>query len=594
MDVLNKIVRQNFEGQLSDRNVLDIVNHYKILNDLVDKARYTRTIMECFNNDIIDPDTFLIAAIMSYETPSEFPLIALSLRYGADSKYVTYKDVGNVHIMVFTVMELMGKANVSNFEIENILCIMALLGISTAARAFTVNTRDDITVANWLEQNGFNNFLDPLEFLNMIADPDYNVRISIGAMCDIPEVAFPIGFDKTIITEYYDETGFLTTEKKTLVPQPSLPEMILYNSYDCTDKSSIQASFSTAELTELKMCIDTGALEIFRILIDRGFNFSYFSMNRLLSGLTQTNGDKIFCLIYIEMLKYVIARGITMDKFQFNFLNNFSTEYAREIEELYSTPLWQKACSGSDNIPLPTMVNALAASLNIDPSKDKAEVCSDLRSLASIDFNKLSGMELERQREQLRLSQPVTSRMNKKNTVFCKNASDIDPLRYTDNTLMFYTDKNSDSWCFSAGDFEELIRNPVNPITKEPLPPKVISHMADKMNLFQLVGINPGSLKTYDESLKELYKKDTISNIRTSEAIGIVINLGTTRGITEARFKSVPYSKMIYVLDTINLSQDYFGTLPRDYQFAVFCKLLYYHFKKYPDTLDDILEIIKY
>lgn len=594
MDVLNKIIRQNYDVQLTDKNIVDIVGYYKMLGDFADKARYTRTIMECFNNDIIDPDTFLIASIMNYESPEDFPLIALPLRYGADSKYVTYKDVGNVHIMVFTVMELMGRANVSNFEIENILCIMALLGVSTSARAFTVATRNDVTVAVWLEQNGFNNFLDPLEFLNMITDPEYNIRISIGAMCDLPEIAFPIGFDKTIITEYYDETGFLITEKKVMVPQPSLPEMILYNAYSCAEKASIQASFSTGELAELKMCIDTGALEIFRILIDRGFNFSYFSMNRLLSSLKQTDGNNIFCLIYIEMLKYVIARGVMLDKYQFGYLNNFSMEYAKEIEELYSTPLWQKACSGSDNIPLPSMVNALAASLNIDPSKDKPEVCGELRNLASMDFNKLSGMELERQREQLRLSQSINARMNKKAPVFCKNANDIDPLRYTDNTLVFYTDRNNDSWCFSAGDFDELLRNPVNPITKETLPPKVLAHMSEKVSLFEIAGIKASTLKPYDESLKELYKKDTISNMKTSEAIGIVINLGTTRGITEARFRAIPYTKMIYILDMIRMTQDYLNNLPREYQFAVFCKVLYYYFKKYPDSLDDVLEIIKY
>jgi len=603
MDVLNKIIKQNYNVELTDKNIVDIINYYKMLDGFVEKARFTRTLMETMNNGIIDPDRMLIASIMQYTNPEDMILIALALRYGAESKYVTYKNVGNVHIMVFTVMELMGKNNISNFEIETILCMMALLNVSTAARAYTVTNNNDVTVAEWLEQNGFFNFLDPMQFLNMITDKDFSIRISIGTMCDIPEVAFPVGYDSTIITEYYDESGFLTTEKKVTVPQPALPELILNNSFNCAEKASIQATFSTGELGEIKMCIDTGAMEIFEVLIDRGFNFSYFSMNRLLASLKETikqdkNGlisnDKIFGLIYMNMLKYVIAKGIAIDKYQFSMLNNFSSEYGKEIEEMYSTPLWQKACSSSDKVPLPAVVKSLATALNIDPEKDKPEVCSELRNLASIDFTKLSELEFERQKERLKTTLPVKERLEKKPKVFCKNANEINPLHYTDNTLAFYTDKNNNSWCFTASDFEELIRNPVNPITNEELPIKVVQHIMNKVNMFKSTGINPALLKPYGESLKDLYKKDTISNVKTVEAINTIINLGTTRGILEARFRSVPYAKMVYVLDYIKMSQDYLQVLPSDFQFAVFCKVLLLYFKKNPETLDDILQIIKY
>jgi hypothetical protein len=603
MDVLNKIIKQNYDVDLSDKNIVDIITYYKMLDGFIEKARFTRTMMESMNNQIIDPDRFLIASIMQYTTPDDMVLIALALRYGAESKYVTYKNVGNVHIMVFTVMELMGKNNVSNFEIETILCIMSLLNVSPAARAFTMPNNNDITTAEWLEQNGFFNFLDPMQFLNMITDKDFNIRISIGTMCDIPEVAFPVGYDETIITEYFDDSGFLTSEKKVTVPQPALPELILNNSFNCADKASIQATFSTGELGEIKMCIDTGALEIFEILIDRGFNFSYFSVNRLLAALAGTikqdktgivSNDKIFSLIYMNMMKYIISRGVNIDKYQFSMLNNFSTVYSKEIEELYSAPLWQKSCAGSDKVPLPAVVNALAAELNIDAEKDKPEICSELRNLASLDFSKLSDMEFERQREKLKLSLPLKERLEKKPKVSCKNAAEIDPLRYTDNTLAFYTDKNNNNWCFTASDFEELVRNPVNPITNEELPPKIVHHIMSKLTMFKNTGINPSLLKPYGQALKDLYKKDTITNIKTSEVVNTIINLGTTRGILETRFRSIPYTKMIYILDYIKMSQDYLQVLPNDFQFVVFCKILLLYFKKNPETLDDILEIIKY
>jgi hypothetical protein len=595
MDILNTIIKENANVALSEKNIVEIIDYYGMLENITDKMRYLRTVMECMNNNIIEPDIFLQLSILRYMNPTYMSLIAISIRYGAENKYVTYENIGNIHIMVYTVMELMGKRGISNFEIETILCIMSLLGFSTASRAYI---DDNITVAKWLTDNGFFDFLEPMDFLNSITDEDYNIRISIGTMCDIPDVAFPIGYDKTIITEYYAENGFLTTEQQITVPQPSLYEMILNNSYKCAECASIQAHFSTGELEEIKICIDTGALEIFDTLISRGFNFSYFSMTRLLVALKNTavrdTVDRIFSLIYINMIKTVVKCGVSIDKFQFNLLNNFSLEYANEIEEMYKTPLWQKVCSGSNNVALPKMVKELAVSLNIDGEKSKPEICSDLRTLASVDFSSLSAMELERQREQLRLSQSVANRLNKKYQVFCKNAKEVDPLRYTDNTLIFYTDKNSDSWCFTAGDFEQLVATPINPITNEKLPQKLLDQMQSKVTMFKNIGVNPSLLKPYDDSLKDLYKKDKISNVKTLEAISIILNLASSRGILEARIRSIPYSKMIQILHGVNMQQDYFIYLPHDFQFAIFCKILNFYFKKNPYKLDDILEIIKY
>jgi hypothetical protein len=595
MDTLNKIITEKADITLSDGNIIDIIDYYGIIEDEMDMIRYTRTIMECLNNKVLDPDTFLQLSILRYTGPKFMTLIALAIRYGAESKYVVYENVGTIHIMVYTVMELMNRpANmtVSNFEIETILCIMSLLGFSTKSRAYI---NDEITVAKWLYNEGFNPFEEPVDFLNNITDPEYNTRISIGVMCDIPEIAFPIGFDKTIITEYYDENGFMAVEKKLIVPQPSLMEMLLNNSSNCAMKASIPAHFSTGELAEIKMCIDGGALEIFDILIDRGFNFSYFSMNRLLVALKNANTNTIFSLIYISMIKKVISSGIMMDKFQFNLLNSCSVQYASEIEDIYKTPLWQKACSGSENVPLPKVVRELAVSLNIDGEKSKPEICADLRTLASVESrDKLAKLELERQREQLLLSQPVANRLNRTKPIFCKNAGEIDPLRYTDNTLVFYTDKHNDSWCFTAEDFSSIIADPINPITKEPLPQKVLDQMQSKLSIFKIIGVNPSLLKPYDESLKELFKKDKITNMKTQEIISSILSLASNIGILETKMRNIPYGKLVYVLDYIGLPQDYFRDLPGDYQFAVFCKALHYDFKKNPDNIIDTLNIIKY
>ena len=100
MDVLNKILTEKADIALSDGNIIDIIDYYGIIEDEMDMIRYTRTIMECLNNKVIDPDTFLQLSVLRYTQPKFMTLIALAIRYGAENKYVVYENVGTVHVMI--------------------------------------------------------------------------------------------------------------------------------------------------------------------------------------------------------------------------------------------------------------------------------------------------------------------------------------------------------------------------------------------------------------------------------------------------------------------------------------------------------------
>ena len=94
MDVLNKIINQNFDITLSDADLMNIVEFWKIIGDFKQKCFYIRTIIEAINNKIIDPDTFLTVSISNCQSFDDLLLVSIALRYGANPNlYVVMNGV---------------------------------------------------------------------------------------------------------------------------------------------------------------------------------------------------------------------------------------------------------------------------------------------------------------------------------------------------------------------------------------------------------------------------------------------------------------------------------------------------------------------
>jgi len=607
MDVLNKIINFGYEEKLTDENISEIVDFYRTLEDYNKKCIYIRTIIEGLSNKIIKPDTFTTVAIAQCETFDDILLIALGLRFGANpNMYVVMDGVGIVHIMVYTV--LYNRDRIPLPMIENILAIERILGSSPNSNAvqssdrvgrkynIETNIPYDLRVAEFLEQEGFNNFLDINEYFDKI---DIEEQIVLGAMTDNVNVAFPEGPGSAIINEVIDQDGFvIMPAREEPLPQPRLEDTILFNSYMVEKKLTLSLRYYNGENLQIRNAMESIALEIFMDLIDRGFFFTYFSMNRLLLLLKETtNGGKIVRkisnIVYLEMLKYVISKGIPLDEEQFNIIRNFSEEYVDEINELYSKPKWEKACAGSDNVPLPEFVKTLAFSMNIDISLPKSEVCDSIRQIVSDNEEEVIDAAVTRHKDKAAAElRNINDYTKGKNDVYCQNipASDGNPFEYNDLALAYYTDKQDRTWCFIARDYDNLILNPVNPKTGEPLPRKLISKMRRSLETFEDLGIPPKEITRISESLVNIKKDDKISNERTDFIVDSIIRIGASRGIFPEFLRRTPTIKMMEILDEINMRQDYLGLLTQTHQFATFCRALYYFFKSDMNAIGDIFD----
>lgn len=619
MDVLNKVINQNYDIKITDDKILEIVRYYFMINDYYQKCSYIRTIIESLNNKILDPDTFLTIVISELQTFDDLLLVALALRFGANPNlYLVMNGVGIVHLMVYTVMYMRGK--VDNTLINYTLAIQGLLGSSAGSpmmKASDVRGRsynqslingvtnvNNVNVSQWLDSQGYYDFSNPLDYVKTFPVQD---QISIGCMVDAPIVAFPEGIEPKIITEtiqhYNEETGEMDTmlsERKVDPQTPDLGILALYNAYLCARKAPIPIVMDKGESVELRLCLNTGSLEIFKELINRGFRFTYFSMNRLLVLLRSTvkNMDgtnvvvnKIFNMIYFEMLKYVIEKGVRMDKEQFTLLNSFMEKYAVEISAIYNTPLWIKSCSSSANVPLPDMVKSLAFSLNIDASASKPEVCAELEDAVSQNPQILKDASIARQRNRIAVdvhgpSDYATGRTE----VNCKNAALINgnPFEYNDASLAYYVDSNKNLWCYTAPEFESIVSNPVNPQTGKPVPQHVINKMQNSLNLFKKLNVSPNKIVPVGEAIKHLNRPDTINSLHTEYINETIIRLVQTRGIYAEAFKNIPLEKTQYLLTRINMDQDYLASLTVTHRFATMCKALYLYFKMYPTSVDEV------
>ena len=619
MDVLNKIINQNYVISLSDQNIVDIVNFYYEINDFKQKCYYIRTIIESLNNKIIDPDTFLTVAITYCQKPEDVLLIAIALRFGANKNlYLVMNDVGIVHVMVYTVMYLRGK--VDNQLIEYILCIESLAGSSSSSyatrksdnrgRMFDNNLVDNMatdnlsSVGDWLYSQGFYDFTNTREYL--IDTFEVEDQIDIGTMLDLPEIAFPMGFAKSLISNYINTDGIIEEVTDEVIPPgPDMSTAILYNAYEVQKRVIVPVTMDKGEVFEVKFCLNVGALEMFKELINRGYRFTYFSMNRLILLLKDTvsnkNGDnvvvnKIFNMIYFEMIKFVISKGVKLDKEQYELLSNFSIKYAIEIGEIYSKPLWIKSCSASDSVPLPEEVKNLSYSANIDITKSKSSVCSAISELTRQNPDTIVEAAISRQRQ--RMTVDVKSNIDYasgKTEVMCKNFTPANgnPFEYNDTSLAYYTDSHKNTWCFVTSDFENILKNPYNPKTGEKLPAYFTERIQNSLNTFKSVGISPKNITPIGKAIRDFNKPDSITNVSTNFINETIMRLVQIRGIYEERFKEISLENMNYILSIIGMEQDYLIRLSQSHRFATFCKALYVIFKNDPSVANYALSQIK-
>jgi len=626
MERLCKIINEGLDEKLSNEETFSLVSYYSRIQDYKKKCVYVRTIIEAMNNKIINCDAFLTFAITQCQDTDGIILVAIAMRFGANPNlYVVMKDVGILHIMVYTVMYLRDK--VDNDVIILILCVLSVLGSSHRSpitqfqkKQKNNNYLDNVnsTVGEWLYQNGFYDFSDTKNFIKENFSEDD--QINLGAICDDIEIAFPKGMNMNVVIEVVNEDGYLENiSDEEAVPAPDLSQVLLYNSYKVQERIPLTYRMEKGECLELRMCVETGGLEMFKYLFNKGYKFTYFGLNRLLVILKSTVGkdaagntilsNKVFNLIYADMLKFCVNKGVIVDKEQFEILQVYTNSLSDDIEEIYSKPMWIKSCSASENVPLPEVVKELAFSLNLVEEgmenfkgNNKVKICNNLEKINKLNADQIIQANSNIQEDYMSSEMyNISDYAKNTNKVKCSNPINGNPLDYHKNTLVHYRDENNKIWCFTPNVFENLITEPVNMYNNKKIPLSVVNKMQHITMFLKRLGIDPKNITTVSKAVDKLKAPDAITNDNTNKAINFVINAGQIRGVYKDDLLKMPVELMIQIMSMINYDQDYLPVLTPSHRLATFCKAIYVYYNKYTDmeimengmpTLDDIFNMI--
>jgi hypothetical protein len=453
-------------------------------------SKLVKRISYALSHNYIDANRFLIWAIALASTRTskyDLLLISLILRYGKAERnmYLLVPEYGNVHLLVYTVLELEKKkgktdsplkandTSIDNITINSILLLLTLSGSKSTSLAIyeekvkfnekglpeydsrvltEASKRDkrvyEVTVAQWLLSKQYPNYIEPESTLG-----DYNIRNSIplgsneklityGLLLDKIEYAFPRGYE--LITDSSTFAG-KTTYSKRVPPQPQLTQCTLYNAVEVGKKLNINHFIRSSESDVLRYCIDCLAEEIFEQSLKRGIKMTYFTVNRLCLAFKKATdpdrnrGKRVDSEIYLKMILDCAKYGVRIDEYQLNIVGNSDSSYiptgsrpTEQIKKVYEQPLFKKACTSGEKAPLPKSLILIADSLGAlkvenpeaaTPKINKQETCDNLFKMFNDEPERIKEDAIVRIKERIRTTAYTLSEFTsgKINTIECEN-----------------------------------------------------------------------------------------------------------------------------------------------------------------------------
>jgi hypothetical protein len=621
-------------------------------------SKVVKRISYALSNGYVDANRFLIWAIALASTKTikyDLLLISLILRYGKAERnmYLLVPEYGNVHLLVYTVLELEKKlgrtefkfkdTSIDNASINKILLLLTLLGSKSTSLAIyeekvkfnekglpqydsriltEASKRDrrvyEVTVAQWLVSKRYKNYIEPeneLNELNMTITPGTNeIKISYGLLTDNKDYAFPEG---TNPIESKDVSfGKLRIEKRN-PQQPSITDVIVYNAIDVGKYINIAHYIRSSESDVLRYCIDSLAEEVFDSCLKRGIKMSYFTVNRLcLAFKKATDSDKnkakkVDSTIYLGMLLKCANYGVRIDKYQLDIIQDRNDNYkgggkpVEQITKVYQQPLFKKVCSSGDKAPMPKSLILIADSLgalkldnpdSATPKINKKETCDQLYKLFNDDPERIKEDAIARIKDRIRTTAYTLSEFTSGNinTIECENRpNNKDPLEYVDTALTYYKDDKNRLYCFPSFTYEDIQDSGfLNPITGERISVEAINRIRSQLEMFKKLNINANKIIPVETAAEFLKTDQYINNEHTKFAEDTIINMFRSRGVPEAILRNLNAETFNKILKIVSMCQGYLPELTKEHRFATFCKALYSFLKKNVEQVPYVLNAI--
>jgi hypothetical protein len=532
-------------------DISKLLSHIKTLDD-ESQAIFSSYIEQAVSRRHIDSQMYLGQALVNLREGKDLYHIGLALRLGANAnKAIEISEYSPaMHPVVIVSIEFI-KGDLPYEVFVDAFNILLQFGANTLYPSFDYHgdldmhyisemecdeeATPNINVEEWMMQNE----LKPVYFdMNVQPEPQ---KSYLAAILDAPYL-----FD----TSEMEESEYL---------QVDLPDMLFLMkclSYKILQRSPIDAhhfiSLENKGIRDTVRCMNPQA---YRILASRGFETTYFSVNRA-CYLYQNSAGMVSKMLYRDIISEMIRTGHTLTLDQL-YLIKEEEEYFRG---LYEIEKWRKLASKPEHNF--NELRKIAFELNLDYNSDVSHL---IQSFERIDQNSaddilkmLKERQCKRLRDSLALGQPDCE---------CPDTA------YADARVVFYME-NGRVYSFNSDLYSSLLQSGLNPYTRQALPINVIEQIRSNLSILKTTGYRlDADTATEVSKFKEV---DRITDDEDKYILSTVESASRLRGIPSLQ---LPLGLMMLVMSYISLDVDYMPNIEPEHQLHVFARSIYEYTK---------------
>lgn len=586
MNSLENILNNKRKNGLNQSELRQLIREIFSTNNVYDRSISHLVVIKGLEKRIINPDFLISIAISEILNSKDFILLTIALRYGANRNLYIRTPIGPCHIIVYTVYTLKN-LNRDLELMKIIITILILMGSQVSSSAFDENGgepkeekrevdsdeyflnkfRTNIpeikpvkikTVSEWLMDQGMLPFTDISEILKTKTSVQ---KINLGTICNRPDI-----FDNNSLS-------------------PNIDNIMMSKNYEIL-------KYYTQEI-DIKIPILGCSFEIFKYAFDKGIKITYFDINQILIAIKNFFKTENYIQVneLLEILKYTIINGKSMDLEQLAILSSTNLEITNQILKEYSAPKWKKICFQPNIGFVPDSLHTLTNNLNIGELTDKSKICTKLTQYYQADHETLKNSIINRQQKRIQANiSTITDFISDSSTIKCANqlSGQSNPLEYSDASMSYYKDDDNKIWCFLSNSYKSLIETPINPYTSRPLPPKFREELQNQLNLLEKLGINPNDPKKIIETIDDLHKSDEITNTHSEMILSTILSLFEIENINRDKILNLN-SQQIFDLIGINVNM-----LTKRHQLITFSRYVYSELKKDKNLINVYIDKIKF
>lgn len=588
-------------------------------------SNYLRLILR---RKLVNPN-FVMSSIIKWARPNHIGLLLLGMviREGANPNvYLTYPEKGNLHVLAWmsvargqadtmyqymaTVLRLLGSNIYSpavRFEGDS-----SDMDVRLLEQSFEDTGTDDayyyragLNVADYVAQNGYVFEKTVTSFLNSM-DDEWLLDTLI-ATDDVARFNSVTSDDAT-----RNEWKYVTSILENPV---SLTRFIIDLSIASAEniaaamdvkKYPLLSDTINGESIPLFACTASCDRDLFNLFIRKGSSVKYSSINSIITfyKIFRNNEIKLYESCF-HMLNDAVKIGADIDLYQLNFFVS-AADYSdiEKIRESYQVPKWKKLCSvrkKTFSTEARPELRQISFNLNLDYAMDDAKICSKLEQIAQVGTEQYYESAVRRQEERVAIETEgptsflpsqfgsseigeggdidiIESAVGKiKSRCSAKSMALRNPYAYNDARLAFYKDpKNGEVYCFTSDVFNSLISTRMNPYTNEKLPQKFLATIKAQLATLKEIGVYETNQDIRD-SLKDVYSRSKIDNVKTDRQYNTVIEVLTHYGVSRDRFESLRSEtlKDTILKDIAGVNLTNFGLLPMVLKQRTTTRILY-------------------